>query len=123
MKDREQPLPPTTVVRFGSETGATKDCSPFANIDPDRALISFKEVPITPVEANHDAGEVACGKIGGLAIERPALINHFERGQNPALLGIEFNGFICEPCRDRLHRHRSFLWIQSLVSSSMRRAS
>ena len=71
MKDREQPLPPTAVVRFGSETGAAKDRSPVANIDPDRAVISFKEVPITPVEANHDAGEVACGEIGGLAIERP----------------------------------------------------
>jgi hypothetical protein len=111
VKDREQPLPPTAVVRFGSETGAAKDRSPVANIDPDRALISFKEVPITPVEANHDAGEVACGEIGGLAIERAALINHFERRQNPALLGIEFNGFICEPCRDRPHGHRSFLCI------------
>ena len=69
MKDREQPLPSTAVVRLGSETSAAKDRSPVANIDPDRALISFKEVPITPVEANHDAGEVACGEIGGLAID------------------------------------------------------
>jgi hypothetical protein len=45
VKDREQPLPPTAAVRFGSETGAAKDRSPVANIDPDRALISFKEVP------------------------------------------------------------------------------
>ena len=79
MKDREQPLPSTAVVRFGSETSAAKDRSPVANIDPDRALISFKEVPITSVEANHNAGQVACGKIGGLAVERAALINHFER--------------------------------------------
>jgi len=111
VKEREQPLPPTIVVRFGSETGAAKDRSPVANIDPDRAVISFKEVPITPVEAKHHAGEVACGEIGGLAIERAALINHFERRQNPALLGIEFNGFIGEPCRDRLHGHLSFLCI------------
>ena len=71
MKDSEQPLPPTAVVRFGSETGAAKDHSPVANINPDRALISFKEVPITPVEANHDAGEIASGEIGSLAIGEP----------------------------------------------------
>ena len=108
MKAREQPLPPTAVVRFGSKTGAAKDRSSVANIDPDRALISFKGVPITPVEANHHAGEVARGEIGGLAVERAALINNFERRQNPALLGIEFGGFICEPCRDRPHGHRLF---------------
>jgi hypothetical protein len=109
VKDREQPLPPTAVVRFGSETGAAKNRSPIANIDPDRALISFKEVPITPVEANHDTEEVAYGEIGCLAIERPTLIDHFESRQNPALLGIEFNGFVCEPSLDRPHGHRSFL--------------
>jgi hypothetical protein len=78
-KDREQPLPPTAVVGFNSEPGAAKDCSSVAKIDPDRALVSLKEMPITPVPANHDAGEVAGGEIDGLAVERPALINHFER--------------------------------------------
>jgi hypothetical protein len=106
MKDREQPLPPTAVVGFNSEAGAAKDRSPIANIDRDRALISFKEMPITPVEANHDAGEVACGEIGGLAVERARLINYFERRQKPVLLGIvEFDGFICEPYRNRRQRH------------------
>jgi hypothetical protein len=61
-------------------------------------------MPITPMEANRDAGEVACGEIGGLAIERAALINHFERRQNPALLDIvEFDGFILELDRNRGH--------------------
>jgi hypothetical protein len=124
VKDSEQPVPPTGVVRFGSETGAAKDRSPVANIDPDRALISFKEVPLTAVEANDDAGEIACGQIGDLAVERAALINHFERRQNRALLGIaEFGGLICETCRDGPHGHRSFLCIRFLASSSMRRAS
>ena len=45
-------------------------------------------MPIAPMEANDDAGEVACGQIGDLAVERAALISHFERRQNPALLGI-----------------------------------
>ena len=76
-KDREQPLPPTGVVGFNSQPGAAKDCSSV--IDPDRALVSLKGMPITPVPANHDAGEVACGEIGCLAVERTALINHFER--------------------------------------------
>jgi hypothetical protein len=102
-KDCEQPLPPSAVVGFKS-AGAAKDRSLAANIDADRALISFKEMPITPVEANHDAGEVACGEIGGLAIERAALINHFERRQNRALLDIvEFDGFILELDRNRGH--------------------
>jgi len=43
---------------------------------------------IPPIEANHDAGKVASGEVGDLAVERTALINHFERGQNPVLLGI-----------------------------------
>src|SRR5580704_8864598 len=102
-KGREQPLPPTAVVGFKS-AGAAKDRSLAANIDADRALISFKEMPITPVEANHDAGKVACGEIGGLAIERAALINHFERRQNPALPDIvESDGFIWDPDRNRGH--------------------
>ena len=102
-KDREQPLPPTAVVGFNSEPGAAKDCSSVAKIDPDRALVSLKEMQITPVAANHDAGEVACGEIGCFAVERTALINHFERRQNPALLRtVEFDGFICEPCRNHL---------------------
>ena len=79
VKHREQPLPPTAVVGFNSEPGAAKDRSPVANIEPDRALVILKEMPITPVPANHDAGEVAGGEIGGLAVERAALINHFER--------------------------------------------
>ena len=78
-KDREQSLPPTAFVGFNSVAGAVKDCSSVAKIDPDRALVSLKEMPITPVPANHDAGEVACGEIGRLAVERAALINHFER--------------------------------------------
>ena len=88
-KDREQPLPPTAVVGFRSEgAGVLKDRSPAANIDVNRALISFKEMPITQVEANHDALKVARGEIGGLAVERATLINDFERRQNPALLDI-----------------------------------
>lgn len=69
VKHREQPLPPTAVVGFNSEPGAAKDCSSVAKIDPDRALVSLKEMPITPVAANHDAGEVAGGEIGRLAVE------------------------------------------------------
>ena len=72
MKDHEQPLPPTAVVGFNSEARPAKDCSLIANIDPNRSLISFKEMPITPVEANHDAGKVPCGEIGGLAVEPPS---------------------------------------------------
>ena len=84
----EQPLPPTAVVGFRSEAGVAKDRSPAANIDADCALIGFKEMPITPVDAKHHALEVARGEIGGLAVERAALINDFERRQNPALLDI-----------------------------------
>ena len=99
-KFREQPLPPTAVVGFRSEaghgersfTGIAKDRSPAANIDADCALISFKEMPVTSVEANHKALEVARGEIGGLAVERAALINDFERRQDLALLDVvEFN--------------------------------
>ena len=109
MKDREQPLQPTAVVGFNSEPSPAKDGSPIANIDPNRALISFKEMPMTPVDANHDAGKVPCGEIGGLAVERAALINHFERRQNPALLRIvEFDRLICEQCLDCSHGYRSF---------------
>ena len=99
VKYREQPLPPTAVVGFNSDPGAAKDRSPVANIEPDRAIIDLKRMPITPVAANHDATDVACRKINGLAVERAALINHFERGQNSALLGIvDFDRFICKPC-------------------------
>src|ERR1700687_766619 len=66
-KHREQPLPPTAVVGFKS-TGVAKDRSLAANIDADRALISFKEMPIRQVEANHDALKLARGEIGGLAV-------------------------------------------------------
>lgn len=94
-------LPPSAAVGFNSEPGAAKDRSPIANIDPDRTLVSFKEMPITPVEANHDALKVAGGEIGGLAVERAALINHFERRQNAALFGIvEFDGSVWQLCRN-----------------------
>ena len=69
MKDHEQPLQPTAVVGFNSEAGPAKDGSPIANIDPNRALISFKEMPITPVKANHHAGKVPRGEIDGSAVE------------------------------------------------------
>ena len=82
-KHREQPLPPTAVVGFNSEPGAAKDCSPVVKIDPDRELVSLKEMPITPVPTNHDAGKVAGGEIGRLAVERAALINHFETSLKP----------------------------------------
>ena len=100
-KDREQPLPPTAVVGFKS-AGVAKDRSLAANIDANRALISFKEMPITQVEANHDALKVARGEIGRLAVEPATLVNDFEGRQNPALLDIvEFDGFIWEPDRNR----------------------
>lgn len=102
-KDREQLLPPTAVVGYKS-AGAAKDRSLAANIDADRALISFKEMPITHVEANHNALKVARGEIGGLAVEAATLINDFEGRQNPALLDIvEFDGFIWDPARNRGH--------------------
>jgi len=87
-KLREQPLPPTAVVSFSSAAGIAKDRSPAANIDADCALISFKEMPITPVETNHQALDVARGEIGGFAVQRTALINGSERRQNPALLDV-----------------------------------
>jgi hypothetical protein len=61
-------------------------------------------MPITPVEANHDALKVARGEIGGLSVEPATLINDFEVRQNPALLDIvEFDRFIWEPDRNRRH--------------------
>ena len=78
-KHRERLLPPTAFAGFNSVAGAAKDCSSVAKIDPDCAVVGLKEMPITPVPANHDAGEVACGESGGLAVEGAALINHFER--------------------------------------------
>jgi hypothetical protein len=104
-KDRKQPLPPTAVVGFRSDdAGGAKDRSLGANIDADRALISFKEIPITQVEASHDALKVARGEIGRLAVEQATLINDFEVRQNPALLDIvEFDTFIWEPDCNRLH--------------------
>src|SRR5260370_7452389 len=83
-KHREQPLPPTAVVGFKS-AGAAKDRSLAANIDADRALISFKEMQITHVEANHDALKVARGEIAGLALDRPTPTNHFHPHQTPPL--------------------------------------
>src|SRR5260370_28216700 len=82
-KDREQPLPPTAVVGFKS-AGAAKDRSLAANIDTDRALISFKEMPITHVNANHNALKLARGEIGGLAVEAATLDNGFSVGRNTA---------------------------------------
>jgi hypothetical protein len=104
-KLREQPLPPTAVVGFRSDdAGVAKDRSLAANIDANRALISFKEIPITQVEANHDALKVARGKIDRLAVEQATLINDFEVRQNPALLDIvEFDTFIWEPDCNRRH--------------------
>ena len=84
--------------------GVTKDRSAAAKIDADRALISFKEMPIRQVEANHDALNIARGEIGGLAVERATLINDFEGRQNPVLLDIvEFDGFVWDPARNRGH--------------------
>ena len=98
VKLREQSFPPTGVVGFGNEARVTEDRSSAVNIDADRALISFKEMPIPRVDANHHPVEVAGGKIGGLAVERAALINDFELGQNPALRDTsELEGFIWEP--------------------------
>ena len=68
-------LPPSAVVGFGSEAHVAKDRSSAVNVDADRALICFKEMPITRVDANHHPIEVAGGKIGGLAVERAALTN------------------------------------------------
>src|ERR1700745_2206109 len=77
-KDREQLLPPTAIVGFGSDAGAVKDGSWVAKIDPDRALVSFKEVPMTPGKTHPDVREVSCGESGVLTVERAALINDFE---------------------------------------------
>jgi hypothetical protein len=85
LKLREQAAPPSAVVGFNRAAGAAKDRSPIARVDPDRALVSLKEMPITMVEASDDAGEVACRKIGGLSVERAPLIQHFEPRQNPCL--------------------------------------
>jgi hypothetical protein len=71
-KYREQFLPPTAFAGFNSLPGAAKDRSPIAKIDPDGAFVGFKEMVITPMEANHDVPKVACPKIGVLAIERAA---------------------------------------------------
>jgi hypothetical protein len=58
---------------------------------------------ITAVAANNDARDVAYGEIGRFAVERTALIDHFERRQNSALIrSVDFAGFICEPCCNRL---------------------
>ena len=82
-KHREHPRPPTAVVGFVGfkrEAGIPKNRSLAANIDADRALISFKEMPISPMETNHDAFKIACGEISVPAVERPAFISHFELG-------------------------------------------
>jgi hypothetical protein len=101
-KRREQPVPPTALVAFKSDVGTAKDHSAAANIDGDRALISFEEMPITPVQANHDLGEVAPGEIFDLAVARAALIHDFESGQNPAPLDIVGSeNFIWEPDLNR----------------------
>jgi len=103
-KHCEQPLPPNCWLLGFKSAGVAKDRSLAANIDADRALISFKEMPIRQVEANHDALNVARGEIGGLAVERATFINDFEGRQNPVLLDIvEFDGFIWEPDLNRSH--------------------
>src|SRR5258708_26820471 len=84
VKLREEAVPPPAVVGFNRAVGAAKDRSPIAKVDPDRALVVLKEMPITTVEASDDAGEVACRKISGLSVERAPLIHYFERRQNPA---------------------------------------
>ena len=61
VKLREQPLPPTGIVGFRNEARVVKDRSPVTRIDVDCALISFKEMPISPMKTNHDGREVACG--------------------------------------------------------------
>ena len=71
VKLREQAVPPPAVVGFNRAASAAKDRSPIARVDPDRALVSLKEMPITMVEASDDAGEVACRKIGGLSVVCP----------------------------------------------------
>ena len=77
---REQPFPPTALGRFRSDTAAiAKDRSAIASIDGGSALVSFKEMPIAPVEANQDAGNVTRGKIGDLPVDRASFISHFER--------------------------------------------
>ena len=54
-------------------------------------------MPITPVTANHNLGEVARWEIFGLAVAGAARIHDFECGQNPALLDIVgFEDFIWE---------------------------
>ena len=79
-KGREQPFPPTALGRFRSDTAAiAKDRSAIASIDGGSALVSFKEMPIAPVEANQDTGNVTRGKIGDLPVDRASLISHFER--------------------------------------------
>ena len=102
--------------------GLAKDGSPIANIDADRALISFKEMPIAAVEANHDAGEVARGQIGRLAVERATLINHFSSVEtlrssaSSILTGLSVNRFVIAVINDPF-------FIYSPASSCMRRAS
>ena len=61
VKLREQAVPPPAVVGFNRAAGEAKDRSPIAKVDPDRALVSLKEMPINTVESSDDAGEVACG--------------------------------------------------------------
>ena len=74
-KHGEQPLPPNCWLLGVKSAGVAKDRSPAANIDADRALISFKEMPITPVDPKHQPLDVARLEIGCLAVERAALIN------------------------------------------------
>ena len=60
-KHCKQPLPPNCWLLEFESAGVAKDRSLAANIDADRAIISFKEMPIRQVEANHDALNVARG--------------------------------------------------------------
>jgi hypothetical protein len=101
-QDREQPRPPTGIVGFNIVTGPAKDRSPIAGVDPDGPLISLKEMPVTSVEANHDAREIACWEVGDLTVERAPLVDNFERRQNATLPGVvESVGLNCESGRNR----------------------
>ena len=70
-KRREQSLPPTAVVGFRSEAGVAKDRLPAVNVDADRALISFEEMPITPVDPTTKRSRSRVGKSAVLPWSNP----------------------------------------------------
>ena len=97
VKLRHQTVPPPAVVRFNRAADAAKDRSPIAKVDPDRALVSFQEMPISTVEASDDAGEVACRKIGRLSVERApsyiilSVVKTLRSSGSSSLLGSSMN--------------------------------